>query len=247
MIIASMATVPWRQEVAFAAVDSLLPQVDRLNIALDGFEMTPAWALDRRKAAPKGKIALWDFSESIGDGAKFFWADRLHKGNLHLVCDDDILYPPDYAMRMEKAAARWPKSAVGVHGIVLDIPKVDANGYYAGRAKTHSYNGRLLEDHRVHVLGTGTLAYRVGDIELNFEHFRWRPNVADLLFARTCLEQGVPMAAIARERAWLQPLRTPGESIYQASVAQNGSELDASRDADAIARTTRWPDIPVEG
>lgn len=241
MIIASMATVPGREVSAHAAVLSLLPQVHKLQLCLDGFEDFPAWVHEVWKSH-RDQMDLWCFSRQgrVGDGAKFFWADRTPKNAHHLVCDDDIIYPADYAETLAEFHDQL-QAPVGVHGYILEP---DAERFDA-RSEVFHAAAPLDRVRPVHVLGTGTLCYSPGELELHFENFRWSPNVADLLFARACIEQGVPRYALPRERGWLEPVRTPTQkTIWDASVARDGSFYDAGARADGIVRATRWGALP---
>ena len=98
-ITAQLATIPARERFAKEAVKSLLPQVDKIRIALNNYSydgvagIVPDW-LDH----PKIERIYCDNSKM--DGYKFLDA-HLNDGYV-LICDDDILYPPDFAETMVK-------------------------------------------------------------------------------------------------------------------------------------------------
>ena len=72
MIIAQIATQPPRELTLSIAVQSLRPQVDRINIMHD----------------------------ARSDGMKFYGLDLCGPDDIIFVCDDDIEYPPDFVRTM---------------------------------------------------------------------------------------------------------------------------------------------------
>ncbi len=97
-ITAQLATIPEREETCRQVVGSLLPQVDKIRIALnnyskDGAFYKPEWAEHE-------KIECLFTDNSLMDGYKFSKANE--NDGYVLICDDDILYPPDFAETMVK-------------------------------------------------------------------------------------------------------------------------------------------------
>ena len=92
MITASLATIPSRIPQLQKTVESLLPQVDRLNIFLNNYTTVPEFL-------NHDKIQLGFGDNSIGDAGKFYWASET-KG-FQMYCDDDIIYLGDYVAKMK--------------------------------------------------------------------------------------------------------------------------------------------------
>lgn len=98
-ITAQLATIPEREATCKQVVESLLPQVDKIRIALNnyGYEGTvglvPEWVVHE-------KIEYIYTDNSLMDGYKFLKADE--NNGYVLICDDDILYPPDFSSTMVK-------------------------------------------------------------------------------------------------------------------------------------------------
>lgn len=117
MIVASLATLPSRRDIALRAVASLLPQVDALYIWLDKHSPTEvanacaafddAWA-DTGVVVPRPTV----FSGDRGDGGKFYPLPFLRDDDVWLICDDDIEYPADYVETMVEGLERAEYDAI---------------------------------------------------------------------------------------------------------------------------------------
>lgn len=90
---ATMATIPERAASCAMAVESLLPQVDRLIIS---------------------------FGHEAGDQVKFDCCENASDVYI-LGVDDDLVYPPDYVERtVAELRQRGNRAVVGYHGFTLD-------------------------------------------------------------------------------------------------------------------------------
>jgi hypothetical protein len=90
---AGMATIDGREGCRAMAVDSIVPQVDRLTIA-DG---------NRR-----------------GDQAKFLACEHAPAGIVFASVDDDLIYPADYIATLLDGLKRHPGCIVSFHGWTMD-------------------------------------------------------------------------------------------------------------------------------
>lgn len=90
---AGMATLSDRHDMRGMAINSILPQVDRLIVA-DG---------DHR-----------------GDQAKFLGCEYAPAGTVFVAVDDDLIYPPDYIDALLAGLERHPGSIVSFHGWKMD-------------------------------------------------------------------------------------------------------------------------------
>lgn len=88
-----MATMTGREEIRGMAVNSILPQVDRLIVA-NGDER--------------------------GDQAKFLGCEDAPDGTIFVGLDDDLIYPADYIDTLIAGLARYPDSIVSFHGWTID-------------------------------------------------------------------------------------------------------------------------------
>ena len=186
-------------------LDSIAPQVDRINVYLDGHETVP----DCVQGDKYNVQHVTDRTKSMRAAGKFFWADDL-EDCYHVTSDDDILYPPDYVEKMIAAIERHERRAVvGVHAIRFHGPPYR---FYKNRVN-YSMGLVLPEDMQVHALGTGTLMYWTGTWRVNRADFP-EYNAEDLFVAICAKRQGIPLICVAREAGWLkaQPVHT--WSIY---------------------------------
>ena len=203
-VFASLATIPSRLDGLQRVVEALLPQVDGLGVYLNEYDRVPSF-LDRREIV----VERSEDSGVRGDAGKFFWAGT--RVGYHLVCDDDIAYPPDYVDRLVEGIERYGRRAVvGFHGCVLRMPVAD---YHSSRRLLH-FSQALANDAPVHVLGTGVAGYHASAIDVWPKDFL-APNMADIWLALLGQHQRVPFVCLRRPKNWLSEF--PGfrvDSIY---------------------------------
>jgi GT2 family glycosyltransferase len=224
---ASVASIHYRGRLLSRVVDRIGPQVDRVNVYLDGYSEIPA-ALNR----PWVRFIRSRKVGDPGDAGKFWWATE--QRGYHLTIDDDIAYPVDYAYRLLTAIERYDRKAiVGLHGSLIEDT---SKGYYGGRRTFHCF-GALDRDVGVHMLGTGTVAYHAARMKVSIADFR-APNMADCWFAQLAQRHRVAMVAVARRERWLSALPDPGATIWDRFRGQ------ALRQ-DEILRSTAWRVIEV--
>jgi hypothetical protein len=200
-----MATFPGREAQCQQAVESLLPQVTALSLYLNGYppEQPTPWvpctghlrvqygAQRHGDLGDVGKVAACDDALETAFGQV-----------IRLLCDDDILYPPDYVATLAEALHRYDDAAVvGVHAKRINGP---VRSYYRDAQTFHCRQG-LSQDTRVHLLGTGTLAYHTGTLRLHHTQFPV-PNMADIWFGLLAQRQRLPLVAIARAAEWVRVL-----------------------------------------
>ena len=129
MIRASLASIPERERSLRQTVASLLPQIDRLGVYLNGYGSVPDFLHD-----PRIDVARSQEHGDRGDAGKMFWTDA-GDFDYYLACDDDIIYPPDYAERMVAAIEQYGRRAlVGCHGALL---RHNPEDYYGSRGRVY--------------------------------------------------------------------------------------------------------------
>ena len=202
MITAHLATIPGREQSLRKTVDSLLPQVDWIYIALNGHTEVP----ETLKGVERLTMAFMD--NSLGDAAKFSFLDMVD--GYVLICDDDLVYPPSFAAIMQ--------DKVVLHGCPVSFHgKSYAKRPIESFRKDHTSNHRCLcsvvGDHEVDIIGTGTLAFRVGDIKLSIADFPY-PNMADIWFSKLAHEQGIKLIAVEHPRGILRYIK-PETTIWR--------------------------------
>lgn len=222
-VTASMASTYRREPALHAAVASLLPQVDALNVYLNDYDAVPRYLLGVPGLTVVWAGPLGDGSGAgdLGDRGKFYWAADLTT-DFHFTVDDDIVYPRDYvATLVAFADAHEMPVAVGVHGIKILAEKLSPPG---GRRSAGYYGSRevfmgvdeLPEAVGVHILGTGTLAYRVASVgPLDAVADFPEPNMADVWFGVAAQARRLPLVVVPHAKGWLREVAgTAAGSLY---------------------------------
>lgn len=228
-VTASMASTYRREPALHAAVASLLPQVDALNVYLNDYDAVPHYLL-----GVPGLTVMWagplgdgSGAADLGDRGKFHWAANLTT-DFHFTVDDDIVYPPDYvATLVAFADAHDTPVAVGVHGIKILAEKLSPAG---GRRSAGYYGSREVfmgvdevpEPVGVHILGTGTLAYRVAAVgALHAVADFPEPNMADVWFGVAAQARRLPLVVVPHAKGWLREVPgTAAGSLYDRFTAR---------------------------
>ena len=197
-VTASLASIPARKELLQQVVAALLPQVDRLNVYLNGYSEVPPFLVDARICVGRG--------EDLGDAGKFFWAGAVR--GYHLTCDDDILYPLDYVSRMVEAIEGYSRSAViSYHGSLISKNFHSYRG--PGSRKVIHFEAICLEDTSVHLGGTGVMGYHAQTLPVHVSDFRC-PNIADVWMGALTQKSRVPIVSPAKPEGWIRGLSDTG-------------------------------------
>lgn len=195
-VTASLASIPSRGKALEQVVERILPQVDHLNVFLNNYEDVPIFLNDK-----KIKIARSQDYGDQKDNGKFFFLEELSSG-YHFTIDDDILYPYDYVQRCILKILQYDKQVIiGIHGVIFPNP---IERFYKDR-EVFSFKFELDRDRFVNLLGTGTIAYHTGTINLNYDDFK-DLGMADMWFAIAAKKQKVPLIAIKRPAGLLRQI-----------------------------------------
>lgn len=197
--VAHIATYPPRLPSLMRTLECVYPQVDGISLILNEYDAIPA-GLSRFDRIDCVIPAL-----DLKDTGKFYpsaaWDDDI------LLCDDDLLYPPDYVIRLKEAYARYAHltPVVGVHGVIYPAT-------YDGTIPTRHtvpLGGSWNSNTAVHLLGTGTMLLK-GSQMPPFELMRSAQLHVDLAFAHYAHQARYPLVCIARQAGWLK--ETPHDS-----------------------------------
>lgn len=239
--IAGLASIPSRAQSLSDVVASLSPQVDEIRIFLNGYASVPEWLNDK----PRVKVFRSQDFADYGDAGKFFKIDPQNP-EYYFTCDDDILYPVDYVDSMlSELLIRRDQAVVGVHGVLIKQP---LTRYYddSSRYVFRHVNG-LTYANSVHVLGTGTTAFRSDILGMRFRDLQ-APNMADIWLAARAHHQRIPLVAVPRLPGWMtqSPHASAAESIYGASKTGANTAMDSGNVQTFVFRqlapVTRYPD-----
>lgn len=209
MIVAGMATMPSRIHTAPRAIASILPQVDRLWLCLDGFDSVPNFANH-----PK---IFCEFSRDHGGlraEGKFLGLALDEKAEVYVSADDDLLYPKNYVRRLTFLSRSLPGSvAAGCHGSVFRPP---VQSYVKDRKVRKARRMQLAPWRYVDLLATNGSVHFVRDMRFDPREWTYR-NQVDLNFMEESLARGMRLVTAARTRNWVRALEVQQrDSIFSA-------------------------------
>lgn len=192
MIRAHLATFPPRVGILMQSVNSILPQVDRLCICLNGYDSIPP------ELADDARIEAMIPDRNLKDAGKFAFAAA--DDDMVFTIDDDIIYPTDYVTRTMSFFDQLPvdRHVLGYMGNAW-VAK-DKRG---GRGwKTYMFHKRAPHLVKVDVLGTGTTCM-LGRNLPKLDDIEDASGFVDLRHARLQTQAGRWMWAVPREHDYL--------------------------------------------
>jgi glycosyltransferase involved in cell wall biosynthesis len=221
VIVANMATIPSREDRLILSLESILPQVDRLNLFLNNFQGLPK-KLDTVLKKWSNKLVIYK-SQDVGDlrdNAKFYFLDSVSPSTYYFTLDDDILYPVDYINRMlYKSSIYNDRAVLCVHGYRLWENVNSVHKDSAKRGRYHHFADKLEFDIHVDIGGTGTVLIPplAKVTSINEPPY----GIADIVFAKRLREAGVEIVCIARQANWLKSLPHPQRSGHGTLYKEN--------------------------
>eukprot|EP01121_Diplochlamys_sp_Union-15-3_P008092 TRINITY_DN211_c0_g3_i2.p1 TRINITY_DN211_c0_g3~~TRINITY_DN211_c0_g3_i2.p1 ORF type:complete len:604 (-),score=27.12 TRINITY_DN211_c0_g3_i2:101-1882(-) len=217
-VMLSMAAIPRRESVLTAVVSSLLPQVDQLNIFLNGFDKVPDFLRNSKITVVRSQD-----EGDLSDNGKFFFLSRLKKG-YYFTADDDIIYPPNYVQNLILKIEQYRRAAIiGVHGSRWN--HTDFSTFYDTKKRiVLHFKYEVKQDTIVHLLGTGTVAFHTDTVKhLRFSLFKTK-SMADIWLAIYARKHYIPMISVTRERFWLDDAVTERNGTIFAQSKDNDNE-----------------------
>ncbi len=192
-ITAGVAVIPNRERAFLDVVRAVLPQVNQLNVYLNGFRDTP-----RFLNIDKVKIFTSQQTGDKGDAGKYFEVENTE--GYYISIDDDILYPRDYVSTLIRKIEFYKREAiVSFHGCTLVEP---INNYYKDK-KLHHCLRELKKDQVVHIGGTGVMGFHTDTLKVKWDDFK-HPNMADIWIGKLAQEQKIPMIAASHPNGWIK-------------------------------------------
>ena len=222
-ITAQLATYPARIEILPQVINRLLPQVDRLNVMLNGYSDD-----DRRKLWDglfttiikfgNHKLQFYQLDNSMIDCAKYYNIENAEPGYIFTV-DDDILYPNNY---VEKTIAKIEeykrKYVVSYHGRVWQ-PRPIRNFYTARKEMYRCIEG-FEGDHFVDCCGDGVAAWHTDTLKMRYDYCEL-PNMSQLWLALKCNEDNIKQIAIGHPPGMFMDLTIDLEDTIWAQEIKN--------------------------
>jgi len=202
MVVAGIASIPTRIEALYRVVDSIVDQVDLVNIGLNNYTEIP----ERFLGNPKIHCDLLD--NRYADGAKFYHVSEVN--GYYFSLDDDLLYPPTYVKDTIHAIDTYT-CIVSYHGKRFD--KRPIQSYHRSFTTNVRCLGSWPYDIEVHVGGSGVMAFNTKDFKLSVEDFK-SPFMADIHVAKKAYGQGVKIMALAHKNTYFEYLGTTDTPIW---------------------------------
>ena len=244
-VIIGIATIEERRESIEETLQSLEDQCDIQHVYASGFVFG---AVDA--AFMKGKMLYLRDDDTghgvnVGDAGKFYpFIENESFDHYCLVCDDDLIYPPDYVETLIAGIDRHDRKAVvGFHGKEYYSPVASYYGsFYEDTRNLNAFNYRCLDevecrrnyklgdtlaDHQVTIIGTGCTGWHSSlfkDNPLSMDDFR-HPNMADIWFSKKCNDLGIPRYVIPHDAGWIR---------HSDKVDMKRTIASTARDNDAI-------------
>lgn len=174
-IVVGMATFRGRERCVQEAIDSLVNQVD--------------------------EIVLYDNESNpdLTDNGKFYGLNILEEDCYYLSCDDDLIYPADYANRMVEAIER-KGGIVSHHGRIL---LGQNRSYYTGHKTFHclKYNN---SEARIDVAGTGVSGWKTSEFNPKHLAFAKDKRMSDIIFSLEAARQRVPIHVLRHRGGYIK-------------------------------------------
>ena len=197
MIVAGIASMGKRHASLIDTVNSLTPQVDMVHVYCQPDH--PAKPSDFAEPERVELIGPGVYGKDMGDAGKFYRAGE-YEDAYYLSCDDDLVYPPDYADTVVEAInAYGGRVIVGFHGVLM---KKNPKHYYRDRQVFHGL-GSLADDQYVHVIGTCSCGFHTKHVPLTFADFK-SENIADIWISLWAQEHAVPVVCLKHRKGWIQ-------------------------------------------
>ncbi len=197
-VTANMATYPARISSLKITVESILAQVDQLNIYLNGYDEVPDFLEHSKINCVLGKEALGDMRAK----GKFYFLDKAIT-DYYFTIDDDIEYPCDYVQKMICVLKKHHDSVVvGVHGGFFHR---NFQSFVQSRTVIH-FEQDLQNELFTAMLGTGTVAIPMELFaRLSLDDFH-ELFMVDIFFAIFCKKNKIACVCINRPKLWLKSI-----------------------------------------
>jgi len=199
MLSCHIASIPSREELLKQVLASVVPYVDRTFVALNNYQGVPSWLYNM------ATVTARCFDNKLGDAYKFAFINEV-KGMV-LVTDDDLLWSPVAINNLQAKVYQYNCPCI-YHGKIYTLP-FKGFKHFSGNYRCL---GSTVGDHPVQIIGTGTLMFNTNMVKLSADSFPY-PNMADVLFSREAILQGVKLMAV-EHKAGVVGYLNPKETIW---------------------------------
>lgn len=202
-----MATIPQRQSVLLTIIDSFYSQVDEIRIVFNDYAEIPDWVQNKTKIVP-----LLNTPDCYTSNAVWLAVDNID--GYVFICDDDIVYPPDYVSTMiSKIKEFGNKAIISLYGEYVHRPFSHLTEYIGSRT-SYLFTEHIPHDIFVDIAGCGCSLFHTDYLCPSMQDFPDRYS-RDLWFSILAHKNKLP---IIRMRNWglgLSSLECSGPKIRE--------------------------------
>lgn len=217
-IIAFIASVKDRELQLKIVLESIINKVDLIHLVLNFYNEVPNWLKDDPKIFvhlntenKNAHDSVWDFVDAENQVLRV--KNNYDLGSYYFILDDDLSYPQNYFDKLIEKIEKYKRRAViTVHGANIKQPVED---YFQCR-RVYGFSRELEEDIFVDMAGCGTVAFYSSTIKPTLQDFSV-VFCRDLWFSILCKKNNIPIISVARPLNWLMGLKTPGDTVYDAT------------------------------
>ncbi len=197
MITCHIASIYGRENSLHKTVNSIINQVDKVYVMLNDYPSIPRWLED-------GKIHAELLLNELGDGAK--WLHCWDEPSVCVCVDDDLILPYDFIDTLRRGMALFG-GAISAHGKRYD--KLPIEHYRRNFTANYRCLNAVAQSSPCHIIGTGVLMFDNQQVKFDSSLYEYK-NIADVLFSRLCIQQGILMTVLAHRVGWIryQPQKT---------------------------------------
>lgn len=198
-----IASIPDRERMLKKTILSLINQVDKIRVMLNGYPYIPDW-LDG--LAGSYKIEYYQLDNSLGDAAKFYPG---YSDGYVFTCDDDLIYPPDYIETTVDAIDK-NNCIISLHGRVMRPRPIRDS--YKDKKKWYHCLETVTGYHFVDIAGTGVMGFHTKYFIPTITKMIY-PNMADIWVAKQAAEQNKTLMVMPHRQGWLE-YQNPSNTIW---------------------------------
>jgi hypothetical protein len=207
MVVVGIASLPDRERQLKKTVESLIDQVDLINICLNNYTYNPF------EGNPKVNAVISDNRHT--DAGKFMFLENYE--GYYFSCDDDIIYPPTYIEDTIPLIDMY--GIVSYHGRAFQ--KFPVMSYY----KSAAVRCRCLDDYDytepMQIVGTGVASFHTKIFKPLMSIFK-TPKMSDIYFSIYADSLGLQRWVIKHKKGYFKYMDVPNtiydEKVYNCDV-----------------------------
>lgn len=229
---AGMATMPSRAVSFQFAFASIVRQVDKLYLYLDGHEEVPPVVRGHANV----EVVFSRDHPGLHANGKLLGLKLERRESIYVCVDDDIYFPRHFIAGMRQGLDQeQDRAVVGLHGIRLARPLVR---FFTDQVLVSHYAFPLAQATEVDLIGTGAAMF--SNAALKFDVADWpRISMADIGLAQEAAKRGLPMISIARPGPLIVNLAEgQADSLYLARLKDDSHQTQLAKQLLALRGET---------